>query len=156
MKSFEHIEHLKERALLFGDALPSGNLYAALSIFTFDDADLSAVQVSDLTSFVEYDGSGYGRLQITSLAESEDGPSNEWRTAGDNLDFGILDAASAPVQWLLLYLGTSTNPADDGTAYPRAVFDNVSGTAFPFNGDGIRPVRIKWDLRGLLFGPNCA
>lgn len=157
MKFFVRPAFLAAQALFEGGTLPVKDLFVALSItpFVATGDDLNAHHVADITSFVDYDGGApYARQKVLAPVVSEDVLLHRWKLKGQNVAFGKLPAASSQVRYALIYQGTASS-TDDNTNIPCAVIDNVDVDAFPFNGDGIKPINIRWNTAGIVIGPNC-
>jgi len=158
VKFFVHGAYLMARAMWLGESLPSNrDLFLAFSMQAFNDADLNALTVSAVTTFAshEYNGPDYERQQIGSLAITKDGTAHTWNLRGAAADFGIIGPCSGSNQarYGLVYMGATASPSGDGSAIPLGVIDNPP--TFPFNGNGSKRVRIKWENRGIFYGPNC-
>lgn len=149
-----HLAYLTARALILGDALPTGSgLYVALSRTVIADSDQHVLHVNNMTTFTEYNGT-YARQLLTSVVISEDTVTHKWKLRAANPDFGTPGTPSAPAVALLLYLGTSANAANDNVAYPVAWWQGTAVPALPFTGDGATSLVIPFPSSGILFGPN--
>lgn len=139
-----------QKTLYFGDTAPSGDVWAALSMTEFEDLEIGATFVGDLT-WTEYDGAGYARQQ---LVLSDVAYGMQWRLRAANTDFGEPDAGTNPAVAALLMMGTG-DPGDDGAVNrPIGWMQGETMVVFPFTGDGAANLTIPWPNSTVQFGPN--
>lgn len=108
-------------------------------------ADSDAEFLDDVADLDEFDGPGYARETLSSVALSVDVPTNQVRVDAADIDFGALSAGARPIKGLLLF----TWGGADASSRPAVWIDTtkVPGPYFPYSPVG-SVVQIKFDALG--------
>lgn len=108
-----------------------------------DDAD--AEFVDDITTLDEFDGAGYARETLASVAVTVDPTSLEVRIDAADVDFGVLSTGLRPIKGLLLMIWGGS----DAASRPAVWIDQtvLPGPYFPYTPVGSN-VKIKFDAVG--------
>ena len=116
-------------------------LMSTSSVLTETDAEF----LTQFTTFGEFNGPGFSRVTLTGEAVNVDLANLRVELDADDFDFGALNAGSAAIKGLLLFVWGGS----DGTSRPAVWLDQTKlpGPQFPYSPVGSQ-VRVKVDPEG--------
>jgi hypothetical protein len=126
------------------ETTPDVRLLLVMSGFT-GETEEDAINLADITSLDEFDGIGYGRLDLANVTTGYVDADDEWQLDADDGDFGDPVAPGSDVIYgLVAYLHV------DGTAANDVILGFTDSGGFGINANN-GPLNIVLPAGGLLF-----